>query len=66
MHFIKKIHNPHTPSVCLNSFVVTALQSINPRKIDSYSKHSENKLQMLTKTAVILITDLKFVSSCLP
>ena len=31
---------------------VTALQSHNNRKIDLYSKHRENKLQVLTKTVV--------------
>ena len=34
------------------TFGVTALQSSNNRKIDLYSKYWENKLHVLTKTAV--------------
>jgi len=37
----------------LKTIEVTALQSITSRKIDLYSKHRENKLQVLTKTGVI-------------
>ena len=36
----------------LKAFKVTALQSSNNRKIDLYSKYSENKLQALTKMDV--------------
>ena len=34
------------------TFGVTALQSSNNKKIDLYSKYWENKLHVLTKTAV--------------
>ena len=36
----------------LKAFEVTALQSNGNRKIDLYSKHRENKLQVLPKTDV--------------
>ena len=36
----------------LKAFKVTALQSSSNRKIDLYSKHRENKLQVLLKTDV--------------
>jgi len=36
----------------LKAFEVTALQSNSNRKIDLYSKHKENKLQVLPKTVV--------------
>jgi len=35
-----------------NTFVVTALQSSNTRKINLYRKRWENKLQVLNKTVV--------------
>ena len=35
-----------------NAFGVKPLQSSNTRKIDLYSKHLENKLQVLTKAVV--------------
>ena len=37
----------------LRAFEVTALQSNSNRKIDLYSEHMENKLQMLPKMDVI-------------
>jgi len=36
----------------LKAFEVTALQSSSNKKIDLYSKHRENKLQVLPKTDV--------------
>ena len=36
----------------LKAYEVTALQSNSNRKIDLYSKHRENKLQVLPKTNV--------------
>ena len=36
----------------LKAFEITALRSSSNRKIDLYSKHRENKLQVLPKTDV--------------
>ena len=51
---------PHMPI----NFGITALQSSNNRKIDLYSKHRENKLQVLTKAVVTDLT-LQHVQQCI-
>jgi len=43
---------------------VMALQSGNNKKIDLYSKHWENKLQALTKTAVVYEWKVTWVVTC--
>jgi len=49
------------------SFKATALQSSNNRKIDLCSKYRKNKLQVLTKTAVVYkCKELQFAPLCLP
>jgi len=53
----------------LKAFEVTALQCNSNRMIDLYSKHRENKLQLLPKIDVAYKwsgRDSNFAPSCLP